>query len=204
MDSIKNLFLELKWLILFCILSVLCVCLWKYSEKNIFINVPSKIVEYCENKYPEDSFKFVKFKNEQNNLQGKTAIIKNKDNIYFTVTRQYLENGELSYSDNYIGVKCYNLIKAELESKMPNSVTYSILIEDSVFSNEKNANIDVAEILYNLDTVIALSIKDNHIWSMEEVDKFCKSLPFRVNVVLVTDDIRRNFSTTRDFEVVYR
>lgn len=204
MNTVKDILSDLKWLILFGILAIISVCMWRYAERYIFVDIPSEIVEYCEESYPEDDFKFIKFKKEMNNMQSKTAVVENSKGTQFTVTRQYLEGGELEYVDNYVGVRCYDYINEQLSSNIPEGVTYSILIDDSVFPFSEKRNTDVAEILDNLDTVIAVSLKDTHAWSMEKVEEFCKSLPFRVNAVLVADGVQMHFSTTREFGVVYR
>lgn len=204
MSTVKDILSELKWLILFCVLAIIGVCMYRYAERYIFVDIPSETVRYLEEKYPEDDFQFVKFEKSKNTVQSKSAIVKGKEGTEFLVTRRYLDNGDVEYVDNYVGVECLEYINEQLSINMPEGVTYTVSINDSVFANSEKSNIDVAEILNNLDTVVSVSLKDTHTWSMEEVEKFCKSLPFRVNVVLVADGVQMHFSTTREYGVVYR
>lgn len=204
MSTVKDILSELKWLILFCVLAIIGVCMYRYAERYIFVDIPSETVRYLEEKYPEDDFQFVKFEKSKNTVQSKSAIVKGKEGTEFLVTRRYLDNGNVEYVDNYVGVECLEYINEQLSINMPEGVTYTVSINDSVFANSEKSNIDVAEILNNLDTVVSVSLKDTHTWSMEEVEKFCKSLPFRVNVVLVADGVQMHFSTTREYGVVYR
>lgn len=204
MSTVKDILSELKWLILFCVLAIIGVCMYRYAERYVFVDIPSEIVEYLEEKYSEDDFQFVKFEKSKNTVQSKSAIVKGKEGTEFLVTRRYLDNGDVEYIDNYVGVECLEYINEQLSINMPEGATYTVSINDSVFANSEKGSIDVAEILNNLDTVVSVSLKDTHTWSMEEVEKFCKSLPFRVNVVLVSDGVQMHFSTTREYGVVYR
>lgn len=204
MSTVKDILSELKWLILFCVLAIIGVCMYRYAERYVFVDIPSEIVGYLEEKYSEDDFQFVKFEKSKNTVQSKSAIVKGKEGTEFLVTRRYLDNGDVEYIDNYVGVACLEYINEQLSINMPEGATYTVSINDSVFANSEKGSIDVAEILNNLDTVVSVSLKDTHTWSMEEVEKFCKSLPFRVNVVLVFDGVQMHFSTTREYGVVYR
>lgn len=204
MSTVKDILSELKWLILFCVLAIIGVCMYRYAERYVFVDIPSEIVGYLEEKYSEDDFQFVKFENSKNTVQSKSAIVKGKEGTEFLVTRRYLDNGDVEYIDNYVGVGCLEYINEQLSINMPEGATYTVSINDSVFANSEKGSIDVAEILNNLDTVVSVSLKDTHTWSMEEVEKFCKSLPFRVNVVLISDGVQMHFSTTREYGVVYR
>lgn len=204
MKTIKDIVIELRWLILFGVLVIVSICMYRIADKYIFINIPEEILKYCETSYPNSNFKFVEFKSGSNSIQGKTAVVEDSSGNRFSLTRQYLEDGTLEYTDTYIGVLCKEYINNNLVVNMPSSATYSILIEDSVFATSEKSNIDVADVVNNLDTVISITIKDDKTWSMEEVEKFCKALPFRVNVVLVSNGVQMNFSTTREFEVIYR
>lgn len=204
MSTVKDILSELKWLILFCVLAIIGVCMYRYAERYVFVDIPSEIVGYLEEKYSEDDFQFVKFEKSKNTVQSKSAIVKGKEGTEFLVTRRYLDNGDVEYIDNYVGVECLEYINEQLSINMPEGATYTVSINDSVFANSEKGSIDVAEILNNLDTVVSVSLKDTHTWSMEEVEKFCKSLPFRVNVVLVSDGVQMHFSTTREYGVVYR
>lgn len=204
MSTVKDILSELKWLILFCVLAIIGVCMYRYAERYVFVDIPSEIVGYLEEKYSEDDFQFVKFEKSKNTVQSKSAIVKGKEGTEFLVTRRYLDNGDVEYIDNYVGVECLEYINEQLSINMPEGATYTVSINDSVFANSEKGSIDVAEILNNLDTVVSVSLKDTHTWSMEEVEKFCKSLPFRVNVVLVSDGVQMHFSTIREYGVVYR
>lgn len=204
MSTVKDILFELKWLILFCVLAIIGVCMYRYAERYVFVDIPSEIVGYLEEKYSEDDFQFVKFEKSKNTVQSKSAIVKGKEGTEFLVTRRYLDNGDVEYIDNYVGVACLEYINEQLSINMPEGATYTVSINDSVFANSEKGSIDVAEILNNLDTVVSVYLKDTHTWSMEEVEKFCKSLPFRVNVVLVSDGVQMHFSTTREYGVVYR
>lgn len=204
MSTVKDILSELKWLILFCVLAIIGVCMYRYAERYVFVDIPSEIVGYLEEKYSEDDFQFVRFEKSKNTVQSKSAIVKGKEGTEFLVTRRYLDNGDVEYIDNYVGVACLEYINEQLTINMPEGATYTVSINDSVFANSEKGSIDVAEILNNLDTVVSVSLKDTHTWSMEEVEKFCKSLPFRVNVVLVSDGVQMHFSTTREYGVVYR
>lgn len=204
MRTVKEVISELKWLIVFLVLIAVGICMYRFAEKYIFVDIPSEMVSYCEDKYGCTGFSFVEFKTEDNSIQGKTAVLTDSEGNKFSVTRQYLEDGTLRYSDSYIGVLCKDYINENLFSNMPSSATYSIVIEDSIFATSEKSSIDVVDIVENLDTVVSVSIRDDSTWSMDEVEKFCKSLPFRVNVVLVSNGVQMNFSTTREFEVIYR
>ncbi len=203
-NAVKDVLYECRYLWIFSIMAIVFLLAYGFMENTIFIDVPDEVVRYCEVKYGED-FTWLEFISDKSDLYSKISKVRSDDTgLTFLVSRFHTESGDVEYCDNYSGYLSEDYIKEIVKSKISKSATFSIVIDDSSIVETEDVNISAGDYIDDKESIICLKIKDNHIWSFKEAEKFCKSLPFRVNAYLECNGETSHFATTEDYEVVYR
>lgn len=192
----RDILKEFKFSIIFLVIVLVGFISFMVVKDNLFTDIPKCVEDYCKEKYRKN-FTWIEYVEEKSSLYSRVSVVKDEDGVVFEVIRSYTDSDTIEYSDNYMGIKSLPYIKEILNENIENSARYTIVVEDCIFNISENYSIDDK-------TVIALNIQDKDLWSKEEVEEFCKSLPFRVNVVQVCGSKKQHFATTEDFSIIYR
>lgn len=191
---------KVRYVILLLFLLIL-YGVWWYLQENVFIDIPEAVEEYCEDKYGGE-FTWESFDLEQSGVSSKMSIVSDGE-TRFHVYRYYDVDDNLGYTDDYLSHKYEDDLNKLILGYLPEGSSGSILVEETTLNYSKDGSISVGGLLENPDNTLVMSVRSDHLWSLQEAENFSENFSCGISVFMFANGETSHFISS-DGTVLFR